>query len=93
MLRHLNADGLNGNDNPDVHEELMEACETIERQLLLLQSGLESSHQGKVLFILAWLRSGCPLVFHGCQKIFLRIEQFQSYFLKDTPNTMDQIKG
>ena len=31
----------------------------------------------------AWLRSGCPLVFHRGHKIFVSIEQFQSYFFKD----------
>ncbi len=38
-----------------------------------------------VMDLTAWLRSGCPLVFHGGQKIFAHKEQFQSYFFKDTP--------
>ncbi len=42
--------------------------------------------------ISAWLRSGCPLVFHGGQKIFAHKEKFQSYFFKDTPFPVLNIK-
>ncbi len=38
-------------------------------------------------FVPAWLWSGCPLSFHRGQKIFVRIDQFQSYFFKGLCNT------